>query len=76
MRGHYLDPLWRERGNIYVCDGSVDQGRTLCCLDSVGEMEPVTENETEAHRQQNRRVEAAILASENYQAEARRTTGD
>lgn len=37
-----------------------------------GEMEPLASNETEAGQQQNRRVEVAIYASEEYQEEARR----
>jgi outer membrane protein OmpA-like peptidoglycan-associated protein len=38
----------------------------------LGELEPVAENENEAGRQRNRRVEVAIYASEAYQARARR----
>ena len=36
-----------------------------------GETEPVTSNETDAGRQQNRRVEVAIFASEAYRAQLR-----
>ncbi len=48
----------------------------LTHVQGLGEMEPVAPNETEAGQQQNRRVEVAIFASEAYQAEARRATGD
>ena len=35
----------------------------------LGETEPVATNETEAGRQENRRVEVAVYASEEYQKE-------
>lgn len=41
----------------------------------LGEIEPVASNETEAGRQQNRRVEVAIYASEEYQEEMIRRHG-
>ena len=41
----------------------------------MGETEPVATNDTEAGRQQNRRVEVAIYASEAFAAEARRQAG-
>jgi outer membrane protein OmpA-like peptidoglycan-associated protein len=37
-----------------------------------GESEPVQSNDTDAGRQQNRRVEVAIYASDELKAEARR----
>jgi outer membrane protein OmpA-like peptidoglycan-associated protein len=41
----------------------------------LGEEEPVAPNDTEAGRQQNRRVEVAIYASERLREEARRKAG-
>ena len=41
----------------------------------LGEMEPVATNETEAGRQENRRVEVAIFASEEYREEMARRHG-
>jgi len=41
----------------------------------LGEIEPVTTNETEMGRQENRRVEVAIFASEEYRAEIKRRYG-
>lgn len=41
----------------------------------LGEAEPVASNETSAGRQENRRVEVAIYASEEYQEELRRRHG-
>jgi len=40
-----------------------------------GKMEPVASNDTEAGRQQNRRVEVAIYASEAYKKELQRKNG-
>ncbi len=48
----------------------------LTHVQGLGEMEPVASKETEAGQQENRRVEVAIFASEDFQAEARRTAGD
>lgn len=40
----------------------------------LGEMEPVADNDSDAARQRNRRVEVAIYASEAYQAKVQRET--
>jgi len=40
-----------------------------------GELEPVASNETDGGRQQNRRVEVAIYASEAYREQVKRTSG-
>jgi outer membrane protein OmpA-like peptidoglycan-associated protein len=48
--------------------------RTRLHTRGLGEMEPVAENDVEANRQRNRRVEVAIYASEAYQAKAQRET--
>jgi outer membrane protein OmpA-like peptidoglycan-associated protein len=50
--------------NGITADRIITEGR--------GEMEPIASNETDAGRQENRRVEVAIYASEAYQEEARR----
>ena len=41
----------------------------------MGEEEPVTSNDTDAGRSQNRRVEVAIYASEKLRNEAKRKAG-
>jgi outer membrane protein OmpA-like peptidoglycan-associated protein len=51
-------------GNGVTGDRIIVEGR--------GEMEPISTNETDAGRQENRRIEVAIYASEEYQEEARR----
>jgi outer membrane protein OmpA-like peptidoglycan-associated protein len=51
-------------GNGITGDRIIVEGR--------GEMEPIATNETDAGRQENRRIEVAIYASEEYQEEARR----
>ena len=48
--------------------------RTRLHTRGLGEMEPVAENDSEASRQRNRRVEVAIYASEAYQAKVQRET--
>jgi outer membrane protein OmpA-like peptidoglycan-associated protein len=55
----------------------ISQGvrRTRVGTGGLGEEEPVASNETEAGRQQNRRVEVAIYASERLRQEAKRKAG-
>ena len=48
--------------------------RTRLHTRGLGEMEPVADNDSEATRQRNRRVEVAIYASEAYQAKVQRET--
>ncbi len=51
----------------YLLAQGVDEGRITTL--GKGETEPVADNETEAGRQENRRVEIAIYASEEYREE-------
>jgi outer membrane protein OmpA-like peptidoglycan-associated protein len=44
-------------------------GADRIATEGMGESEPVASNETEEGRQQNRRVEVAIYASEEYREE-------
>jgi outer membrane protein OmpA-like peptidoglycan-associated protein len=46
--------------------------RTRMDMGGRGEMEPVASNDSESGRQQNRRVEVAIFANEDYREEAAR----
>lgn len=43
--------------------------RSRIDVEGMGETEPISDNETEAGRQENRRIEVAIFASEEYVAE-------
>ena len=56
----------------YLADQGVAHGRLH--TEGRGEDEPIAPNETEADRQQNRRVEVAIYADEQWRAEARRSS--
>lgn len=49
-----------------------DQLRTM----GLGESEPVADNDTDAGRAENRRVEVAVYASESYREQVQRRVGD
>jgi outer membrane protein OmpA-like peptidoglycan-associated protein len=57
----------------YIIDRGV--ARTRIGTGGLGEEEPVATNETDAGRQQNRRIEVAIYASEQLREEARAKAG-
>ena len=63
-----------ERRAAAAANYLVSQGvsRTRVATRGMGETDPVASNDTEAGRQQNRRVEVAIYASEAYKAEVAR----
>jgi outer membrane protein OmpA-like peptidoglycan-associated protein len=63
-----------ERRAGSAADFLIDQGLSADRLrtEGRGETEPVATNDTEAGRQQNRRVEVAIFASEEYREDAKR----
>jgi outer membrane protein OmpA-like peptidoglycan-associated protein len=60
-----------ERRAAAAANFLISQGvlRTRVATRGMGETEPVSSNDTEAGRQQNRRVAVAIYASEAYKAE-------
>lgn len=59
-----------EAARSYLATQGVD--RTRVEARGLGETEPVADNETDAGRQQNRRVEVAIFASPEHRAEMER----
>ncbi|MEF8797724.1 MAG: OmpA family protein [Salinivenus sp.] len=59
-----------ESASEYLAQQGLDSGRLLTV--GKGESEPVATNETEEGRQQNRRVEVAIYANEEYREQARK----
>jgi outer membrane protein OmpA-like peptidoglycan-associated protein len=67
-----------ERRAAAAANYLVSQGvsRTRVATRGMGETDPVASNDTEAGRQQNRRVEVAIYASEAYKAEVARKAND
>ncbi|HEX9248795.1 MAG TPA: OmpA family protein, partial [Gemmatimonadaceae bacterium] len=74
----YNQRLSERRSNsaaAYLAAQSV--ARTRIAATGKGESEPIATNETDAGRQQNRRVEVAIYASEAYrQRVLKSNTGD
>ena len=73
----YNEALSQRRSRA-AADYLVSQGVTRSRIEArgLGEREPVTGNDTESGRQQNRRVEVAIFASERYREQARQQAGD
>ncbi|PEN14681.1 cell envelope biogenesis protein OmpA [Longibacter salinarum] len=67
-----------ERRAESAADFLINQGISADRLrtEGRGETEPVATNDTEAGRQQNRRVEVAIFASEEYREEVKRDAGN
>ena len=67
-----------KRRAMAVSDYLAAQGvaRTRLRMDGRGELEPVASNATEDGRQQNRRVEVAIYASEATRQQAKQRTGE
>jgi outer membrane protein OmpA-like peptidoglycan-associated protein len=67
-----------KRRAMAVSDYLAAQGvaRTRLKMDGRGELEPVASNATEDGRQQNRRVEVAIYASEATRQQAKQRTGE
>ena len=61
-----------------VSDYLAAQGvaQTRLKMDGRGELEPIASNSTEDGRQQNRRVEVAIYASEATRQQAKQRTGE
>jgi outer membrane protein OmpA-like peptidoglycan-associated protein len=59
--------------NFLIQQGmSADQVQTL----GLGESEPIADNETDAGRAENRRVEVAVYASEEYRDQVKRRVGE
>ena len=62
-----------ESAAAHLIEQGIDPARLTTT--GKGETEPVASNETEAGRQQNRRVEVAIFASEDYRQEIQQRVG-
>lgn len=76
-RADYNEGLSERRAGSaaqYLVSQGVDRSRVRAV--GRGETEPVASNDTDAGRQENRRVEVAIFASEELQDQARREAGD
>ena len=56
-----------DSARTFLVGGGLDAGRVSAM--GAGEMEPIDTNDTEAGRQENRRVEVAIFADEDMQAD-------
>lgn len=75
-RDEYNQQLSRRRAEAaasYLADQGISRGRIR--TDGRGEDEPIASNDSDEGRRQNRRVELAIFASEQWREEARRQAG-
>ena len=73
---NYNMSLSERRANAavnYLVSRGVDRSRLRAA--GRGETEPVASNDSDAGRQQNRRVEVAIYANDTLKAQAARTSG-
>lgn len=73
----YNQTLSEKRGTAaanYLVSQGVSRSRVTTL--GRGEKEPIASNETEAGRQQNRRIEVAIFASDKMQAAAKAAAGN
>ena len=63
-----------EAAADFLINGGIPTGQVR--IQGLGETEPVASNETEMGQRENRRVEVAIFASQEFRDEAIRRAGD
>ena len=73
---HNLELSRRRAQSVANYLASLEVDATRFTLMGYGESQPVATNETAAGRQQNRRVELAIMANDDLKKAAQRKTGD
>ena len=71
-QSHNIDLSVHRAASVksYLKDNSINASRLI--IDGKGETEPIADNNTEAGRAQNRRVEIVILANDKMKKEARK----